>query len=328
MAGLRAAEQRQAQLDDLDRGAAGRPLGGGAPGRPELRVFAGGPTTAPEAFDGAVLRAQTGERIPVLEARHRLASFVPQTESRAQELGFGGFLRALYRGAETELERRVLAEGAVGTGGALVPTPIAAEIIDLLRAKAVSFQAGARTIPMDSATLKFAKLTKDPVGSWRAENAPITEDEPAFAATTLTAKTWALITRVSRELLEDAQNLDAVLRTGFANSAALALDSAILFGTGASNQPLGVANTSGIQSVSLGANGAERDECASWCASGRARGPQTSATGAPTFALLPSPLAAADVWAAPGAGMHRAHAARLAAEPEAQALPAGEGAGW
>jgi hypothetical protein len=67
LAGLRSAEQRQATLDDLDRAAAGRPLGGGgggAPGRPEVRVFQGGPTSTPEAFDGAVLRAQTGERLP------------------------------------------------------------------------------------------------------------------------------------------------------------------------------------------------------------------------------------------------------------------------
>ncbi len=47
---------RQATLDDLDRAAVGRPLGGGAPGRPEVRVWAGSPTTTPEAFDGAILR--------------------------------------------------------------------------------------------------------------------------------------------------------------------------------------------------------------------------------------------------------------------------------
>ena len=97
MAGLRAAEQRQAQLDDLDRGAAGRPLGGGAPGRPELRVFAGGPTTAPEAFDGAVLRAQTGERVPVLEARHRRFLRAADREPRAGARVRRFFARALPR---------------------------------------------------------------------------------------------------------------------------------------------------------------------------------------------------------------------------------------
>jgi hypothetical protein len=55
-----------------------------------------------------------------------------------------------------------MAEAAVGTGGALVPVPVAAEIIDLLRARAVAFRAGARTVPMGSQTLKFARLTTSP----------------------------------------------------------------------------------------------------------------------------------------------------------------------
>jgi HK97 family phage major capsid protein len=59
--------------------------------------------------------------------------------------------------------------------------------------------------------------------------------------------------------LEDGQNVDAQLRAVFSSAAALALDNAILFGTGSSNQPTGIANTSGIQSVSMGTNGAEME---------------------------------------------------------------------
>jgi hypothetical protein len=67
-------EKRQALLDDLDRKANGTPLGGAVSG-PELRVFRHESTTAPEGFDGTILRAQNGERVPVLEQRHRLATF-------------------------------------------------------------------------------------------------------------------------------------------------------------------------------------------------------------------------------------------------------------
>src|SRR4051812_21967646 len=73
----------QARVDEVERRVAGTPAGGGAPSRPEVRVFAGAPTATPEGFDGTVLRTQGGERVPVLEARHRLADFLPQTESRA-----------------------------------------------------------------------------------------------------------------------------------------------------------------------------------------------------------------------------------------------------
>ncbi len=82
------------------------------------------------------------------------------------------------------------------------------------------------------------------------------EDEPGFDAVTLTAKTYALLTRVSRELVEDATNLDGMLRQVFADVAAKALDGAILFGTGTDPQPRGIWNTAGITTVSMGANGA------------------------------------------------------------------------
>jgi HK97 family phage major capsid protein len=250
-------ERRQVLIDELDRRAVGTPLSGPAsPGRLEVRAFDVGPSPTPEAFDGLVLRAQDGSRVPVLEHRHRLASFLPASESRAAELGVAGFLRALHSGPQSELERRVLAEAAIGSGGAFLPTPLAAEVIDLLRAHTVTFQAGARTIPMTSATLRFARITGDPVGSWRAENTPITVSDPTFDNVTLAAKSWALIVLVSRELLEDATNIDAQLRNAFAKSAALALDRAILSGPGTGNAPLGIANTPGISVVSMGPNGA------------------------------------------------------------------------
>lgn len=253
-AALTVREQRQASLDDAARQASGQPAGGGTV---ETRVRINGrDVAAPDGFDGAVLTAQNGARVPVLEARHRLASFTP-AEQRGAGVSFGGFLRALYLGPQNDVERRAMAEASVGTGGAMVPTPLAAGIIDLLRAKSVAFRAGVRTVPMDSQTLRFARLIADPVGSWRAEGAPIAEDQPAFDQVTLTAKSWALITKVSRELLEDGANTDAVLREVFAASAALALDRAILFGTGAANQPLGIANTPGIQVVSMGTNGGQ-----------------------------------------------------------------------
>jgi hypothetical protein len=64
-----------------------------------------------------------------------------------------------------------------------------------------------------------------------------------------------LIVRVSRELLEDGRNLDGASRDTLAASAALALDEAILFGTGTNNQSLGIYNLSGLPTVSLGVNG-------------------------------------------------------------------------
>jgi HK97 family phage major capsid protein len=251
-------ERRVVVVDELARHATGKPLDGsaGSAGRLEVRAFEGVSSPAPEAFDGQIIRTQAGDRVPILEHRHRLAAFLPPSESRAAELGIGGFLRALHNGPQSDLERRVLGEASIGAGGAFVPVPLAAEIIDLLRARAVAFQAGARTIPMTAQSLRFARVTADPAGSWRAESAAIAVADPTFDNVTLTAKSWALVVKISRELLEDAVNLDEQLRSTFARVAALALDLAVLNGSGASNQPLGIAGTSGIQTVSMATNGA------------------------------------------------------------------------
>ena len=73
---------------------------------------------------------------------------------------------------------------------------------------------------------------------------------------TLTARSWALIVVVSRELLEDGQNVDVQLRDQFARAGALALDQAVLGGNGVPPTPLGIANSPGIATLLMGPNGA------------------------------------------------------------------------
>ncbi len=249
--------RRQAALDDLDRIGSGLPIGNGGGTERRMSVFGPASTIRPKQFDGEIVRTQAGEIIPVLEHRHKVADFVETRDDPAAELGLGGFLRALYKGPSNELERRVLGGASIGAGGATVPTPIAAEVIDVARNTSVALRAGVRTLPMPSATLRFARVTADPTGGWRAENAAITESDPAFDQVTLSAKSWALLTRISRELLEDGTNVDQLLRQVFASAAGVALDQAILVGSGAANQPLGIRGMSGIQNVSMGTNGAQ-----------------------------------------------------------------------
>lgn len=96
----------------------------------------------------------------------------------------------------------------------------------------------------------------DVVPQWRAENAPIAESEPTFGDVSLDAKSLAVIVKASREWLEDVPNGDQLLRNSMSNAFALGLDAAIFFGTGTNNTPRGLASTPGLQSVSMGTNGA------------------------------------------------------------------------
>lgn len=248
-------EQRLERIAREDAEAKGKPLNG-APANDgiEYRVFADVKSqtdSKPEAW-----RTPEGDRVPVLGIEQRIGDYLPADDSAASEVGLNGFLRALVNGPRNDVERRALAEGAVASGGALLPTPLATEVIDSARTKNVAFQAGARTVPMTAKTLRMAKIISDPVPAWRAENANIVESDPVFGELTMTAKTLAVRFNVSRELLEDAPNLDAQLRTVMGVAFARGLDAAIFYGTGADNQPLGIANTPGITTVSTGANGA------------------------------------------------------------------------
>lgn len=254
---LDAEEARALTTEANDRAAPAREVPGITAGI-EMRAFTGDPVEVRD-FRGEVWRDSNGAAIPVLGKGDTFAAFVPEAERRgaAAELGLAGFLRVAAFGARTDLERRVLAGGAIATGGAIVPTPLAAGVIDMLRARTVSIQAGARMVPMTAATLRMARQTSDPVGGWRAENAAILESDPVFDNVAFSAKSWAVRFNVSRELLEDGQNTDAAVRSILAGAAAVGLDQGVLVGSGTGNQPLGIRGQTGIQAVSMGTNGAQ-----------------------------------------------------------------------
>jgi HK97 family phage major capsid protein len=178
----------------------------------------------------------------------------PKAFDQAQDLSFGRYLRGICTGEWDGREMRFLAEANTGTN--IVPTPLAASIIDKARNATRVVQAGARTVPMDSQTLKMARITGDPTASWRAENAAIVESDATLDVVTFTARSLAFYTKVSRELVEDAEpSVDSVLRNQFAAVIALELDRVALRGTGTAPEPRGVLNTSGITALAHGTNG-------------------------------------------------------------------------
>jgi len=191
-----------------------------------------------------------GEEIRTYAPNERLS------EPRNEELSFGKVVRAMVMGPRNDAERRALSEGTDSAGGYTVPTPLASEFIDAMRAQSVAVQAGAITVPMQSDTLQIAKLVSDPAFAWRAENAEISLSNPTFSRVLFTARSCAALVTCSRELLEDSVNIEQILLQAFAQAAALQLDSAALIGTGLSDEPTGILNTSGINAVSMGTNGA------------------------------------------------------------------------
>ncbi|HWQ96462.1 MAG TPA: phage major capsid protein [Clostridia bacterium] len=175
-------------------------------------------------------------------------------------LSLGKFIRGYVTGNwdGAEGEQRAMAEGTVGAGGAMVPTPLSAGVIDAMRNKAAIFQAGAVIIPMDAATLKMARLKTDPTAAWTAENTTITASDGEFEAVTFTARKLAALVKCSIELIEDAPNAHSVIENALGQVLALEMDRVGLYGSGVAPEPKGLsiyANTV-VPEVLMAADGA------------------------------------------------------------------------
>ena len=132
-----------------------------------------------------------------------------------------------------EPELRALAEGTPSAGGYVIPTPLALQVVDLLRNQAQVHRAGAVSVTMNSATLKMARLASDVTAGWKAENAAMTYSDNSFQQILFTANTLIAGAKISLEMIEDSENIDAVVSNSISKALALALDYAALYGSGA-----------------------------------------------------------------------------------------------
>jgi HK97 family phage major capsid protein len=170
-------------------------------------------------------------------------------------VGIGEYMRAMVLGPRTDRERFALAEGTDSAGGYVVNPFLSATIIDALRGDSIFSKAGAQIVPLTTNKTTLARVATDPVPTWRAENAAVAESDMAFEAVVLAPKTLAVIVRASRELLEDSVNINDAIGSTLSAAMSAEVDRAAGFGSGTGNQPLGVANTPGILTVTSAANG-------------------------------------------------------------------------
>jgi HK97 family phage major capsid protein len=173
----------------------------------------------------------TGEKVRVYGSHEWLAE-----DSNRPDYSFGDLVRALLLpGAKTGIEAAALQESSMSTGGALVPSPLALRLLDALRAQSICIRLGMKTIPLTSKTLDIAKIETDPLPAWRDESASVSETDVSFSRLTFTAKSMSFLVRFSRELAEDANNLDSELRSLFGRVGAAEIDRVALAGVGTSS---------------------------------------------------------------------------------------------
>lgn len=157
--------------------------------------------------------------------------------------------------------RRDLVVGTDSAGGYTVSTDLmAGSFIDLLTNALAIAQVGATMLTDLNGNIAIPRQTAGATGYWVAESGDPTESAAAFDQVAMMPKTVGAFTDYSRRLLlQSSLAVEAFVRMDLARTIALALDLAGINGSGSSNQPTGVLNTSGIGSVAGGTNGAAPD---------------------------------------------------------------------
>lgn len=158
------------------------------------------------------------------------------------------------------LEKRVLTTAAPsgGPGSNLIATELHGEMyFDRLRAALKVGSLGATVLNGLVGNIDIPGLKTSVTAGWVAENSALTPSDAEFRKVSMSPKHAGGITEMSRNMLQQtSRDVEQLMRNDFAQVLAAIVDTAAIAGTGSSNQPRGILNTSGIGSVAMGTNGA------------------------------------------------------------------------
>lgn len=151
---------------------------------------------------------------------------------------------------ERMLGRRDLTVGTAGAGGYLVATNNVG-FIEILRNRSVVSRMGARRLPGLQGSVTVPRQSAAGTAYWLSTEATaITESQQTFVQMALSPKNVGAYTEISRQLLlQSSPGAEGIVTDDLAQVVAIAVDLAALNGSGASGQPTGVINTSGIGAV-------------------------------------------------------------------------------
>ena len=152
-----------------------------------------------------------------------------------------------------EVLRRDLTVGTATAGGNLVDDVLlSGSFIELLRNRLALAQAGMTTLSGINGNISIPKQDGSASAYWVGEGSSPTESQQTIAQVNLSPKTCGAFTDFSRKLLLQSDiSVEQMVRDDLAKVLALELDRVGLNGSGSSNQPLGIINTTGIGTQSL-----------------------------------------------------------------------------
>lgn len=176
--------------------------------------------------------------------------YVPQDIQRRQlptDMG------ALAQRHNLPFLQRDLVTNVATAGGFLVGTSVVG-FDEILRNTSVLMRAGATVLSGLRDNVTIPRQSAAATAEWLAtESASPTESQQSFVQLALAPKTVGALTEISRKLLlQSSIGVESMVNADLAAVCALAADLAGLSGTGASGQPMGLDNVSGVGSVTGG----------------------------------------------------------------------------
>jgi HK97 family phage major capsid protein len=147
--------------------------------------------------------------------------------------------------------------GSAGLGAAVTPPDLYDAVLDLLAPTSVLLASGVQTIRTDRDSVAFPHLLTDAASAFVAAGATISNADPTGESLTATPQKVASLLAIHNEVILDSNPaiLDTAARS-LIRSIGLTFDLGAFEGNGTAPNIRGLKNIAGIQTVSMGANGA------------------------------------------------------------------------
>ena len=152
---------------------------------------------------------------------------------------------------------RDLTVGTASAGGNLVDTDLrTGDFIDILRNRLAFANAGATILNGLQGMVAIPRQSSATTAYWVGEGSAPTESQTAYDQVNMSPKTVGAFVDYSRKLmLQSSLDVESLIRDDLARVIAIELDRAGIYGTGSSNQPLGIVNTTGVNTQTITSTG-------------------------------------------------------------------------
>lgn len=194
-----------------------------------------------------------------------LRGYIPRNPAVAAAMGFGNRERAMVSAVATT---GALSETGNQAAAHMISNDLLPDmLIESLREEAIILGLGVTMLPGLTGDVRIPREIIDPLFYWVGEDREPTEGNYDLDEIALNFKTVAARIPFTRQSIkQSSRNIENMALASLRRGLALAIDNALLNGTGASGQPLGVFGTAGIGAVTTGGSPSYANLLALWAA--------------------------------------------------------------